>query len=64
VRMQSLADIESKIASADERGFERGLERGIEIIALNMLNKGIPTIAEVTGLSEAFIQLHYSIHSY
>ena len=31
VRMQSLADVESKIASAAERGMEIGMEKGVEI---------------------------------
>ena len=31
VRMQSLADVESKIASAAERGIEIGMEKGVEI---------------------------------
>ena len=66
IRMQSLADIESKIASAEEIGLERGLEQGLEqgmhkaskAIALNMLDKGIDitTIAEVTGLAENIIK--------
>jgi predicted transposase/invertase (TIGR01784 family) len=62
IRMQSLADIESKIASAEEIGLERGREQGIhkasKAIALNMLAKGIniTTIAEVTGLTENIIQ--------
>ena len=66
IRMQSLADIESKIASAEEIGLERGLEQGLKqgmhkaskAIALNMLDKGIDitTIAEVTGLAENIIK--------
>jgi len=56
-RMQSLADIESKIASAEEKGMEKGMEKGIEkgmeqgmkqgkgeafkTIALNMLEMGV-----------------------
>ena len=61
-RMQSLADVESKIASAEEKGIEQGIEQGIDkaskAIALNMLNKGIDraTIVEVTGLAESIIQ--------
>ena len=60
--MQSLADVESKIASAEEKGIEKGLEQGIhkasKAIALNMLSKGIDiaTIIEVTGLTESVIQ--------
>ena len=69
-RMQSLADVESKIASAEEKGLEQGLEQGREQgreqgihlatknIALNLIKKGtaIEIIAEVTGLSEADIK--------
>lgn len=65
-RMQSLADVESKIASAEEKGIEKGIEQGIErgihkaskAIALNMLSKciAIATIAEVTGLAESDIR--------
>ena len=65
-RMQSLADVESKIASAEEKGLEKGLEQGREeginkaskAIALNLLGKGIDiaTIAEVTGLAENVIE--------
>ena len=60
--MQSLADVESKIASAEEKGMEVGMEKGIvkasKAIALNMRNKGISiaTIVEVTGLAESIIQ--------
>lgn len=61
-RMQSLADVESKIASAEEKGREQGLEQGIDkaskAIALNMLSKeiDIATIVEVTGLAENVIR--------
>ena len=65
IRMQSLADIESIITSANDKGFgqgmeqglEQGMERGVEKIALNMLAKGMSTadIAEVTGLSTSVI---------
>jgi predicted transposase/invertase (TIGR01784 family) len=69
-RMQSLADVESKIASAEEKGLEKGLEQGREegreegmneaskAIALNLLGKGIDitTVAEVTGLAESVIE--------
>ena len=63
VRMQSLADVESKIASAEEKGIEKGLEQGLEQginlatknIALNLAKVGTPlaVIAQATGLSEA-----------
>jgi predicted transposase/invertase (TIGR01784 family) len=62
IRLQSLADIESKIASAEEIGIKQGLEQGIHqastTIALNMLSKGLDmaTIVEVTGLTENVIQ--------
>ena len=61
-RMQSLADVESKIVSAEEKGIEKGLEQGINLatknIALNLIKKGtaIEIIAEVTGLSVAYIK--------
>jgi predicted transposase/invertase (TIGR01784 family) len=58
VRMQSLADVESKIASAEEKGIEKGINKASKTIALNLLNKGVDvaTIAEATGLSDADIQ--------
>jgi predicted transposase/invertase (TIGR01784 family) len=62
IRLQSLADVESKIASAEEIGIKQGLEQGIQqastTIALKMLSKGlnIATIAEVTGLTESVIR--------
>lgn len=62
VRRQSLMEVESKIASAEEKGLEIGLKKGREetakAIALNMLSKHIDTatIAEVTGLTEHFIK--------
>ena len=63
IRMQSLADVESKIASAEEKGREEGREEGInqttKNIAINLIKKGTPIelVAEVTGLSEAEIKL-------
>jgi predicted transposase/invertase (TIGR01784 family) len=70
VRMQSLADVESKIASAIEKGMERGLEEGLERgkaegmyeakkqIALSLYQSGMTqeVIAKATGLSELEIQ--------
>jgi predicted transposase/invertase (TIGR01784 family) len=70
VRMQSLADVESKIASAEEKGIEKGrkegrqegIEKGINdaslAIAFNLLEKGIDlaTIADVTGITESDLQ--------
>ena len=65
-RMQSLADVESKIASAEEKGREEGREEGREQgihqttknIALNLAKEGTPLeiIAKVTGLSETDIK--------
>lgn len=59
VRMQSLADVESKIASAAEKGREEGINEATKIIALNLLDKGIDikTVAEVTGLTEKAVQV-------
>ena len=60
-RMQSLADVESKIASAEEKGREEGREEGInqatKNIALSLIKKGvaIEMIVEVTSLSKADI---------
>ena len=64
-RMQSLADVESKIASAEEKGKEKGLRQGIEQgvslatknIALNLAKAGTPlsVIALATGLSETIL---------
>jgi predicted transposase/invertase (TIGR01784 family) len=64
--MQSLADVESKIASAEEKGIEKGRQEGIEkgindaslAIAFNLLEKGIDlaTIADVTGIAEFDLQ--------
>ncbi len=61
VRMQSLADVESKIASAEEKGIEKGINKASKAIALNLLDKGVDvaTIAEVTGLSDADIKQLY-----
>jgi predicted transposase/invertase (TIGR01784 family) len=62
VRMQSLAEVESKIASAEEKGLERGIEEGkhqaSQAIALNLLAQGvdIPTIVKATGLEESMLQ--------
>ena len=65
VRMQSLADVESKIASAEEKGLEKGREEGFveginqttKNIAYNLAKKGtaIEIIAKVTGLPESEI---------
>ncbi|HIL77904.1 MAG: Rpn family recombination-promoting nuclease/putative transposase [Methyloprofundus sp.] len=69
-RMQSLADIESKIASAKEKGMELGMEAGMEkgmekgkeeaskAIALNMLEIGVDinAIVKATGLDQSIIE--------
>ena len=57
-RMQSLADIESKIASAEEKGMEKGMEKAFRSIAINMLEIGtdIDTITQTTGLSRCAIE--------
>lgn len=57
VRMQSLADVESKIASAEEKGIEKGIDKASKTIALNLLKEGtaIEIIAKATGLPEAVI---------
>jgi len=61
-RMQSLADVESKIASAEEKGREEGLAEGInqatQNIALSLAKEGtvIEIIAKVTGLPESEIK--------
>jgi len=53
VRMQSLAEVESKIASAEEKGLEKGLEQGKHEVAKNMLalKIDINTVSQATGLS-------------
>ena len=66
-RMQSLADIESKITSAEEKGIEKGIEKGkaeerkqlTKQMVFNMVKKdiAIETIVEITGLSKVDIKL-------
>lgn len=58
VRMQALADMESKIASAIEKGMERGKDKAARVIALNLLKAGaaIEIISQSTGLSKAEIE--------
>lgn len=61
-RMQSLADIESKIASAEEKGMEKGMEKGkeetLKTIALNMIAMGadINTVVKTTGIESHVIE--------
>ena len=66
VRMQSLADVESKIASAEEKGMEKGMEKGIvkgreegreetkKAIAINAYHAGldIEIICKISGLDQ------------
>jgi len=56
--MQSLADVESKIASAEEKGMEKGMEKAAQAIALNMLKMKteIADIAVATGLPQSIIE--------
>ena len=66
IRMQSLADLESKIASAEEKGRTKGKAEGkaeginvaTKNIALNLAHEGtsIELIAKVTGLLELEIE--------
>ncbi|MDP1663592.1 MAG: Rpn family recombination-promoting nuclease/putative transposase [Methylobacter sp.] len=62
VRMQALAEVGSKIASAEERGMERGIAQGMDkaarAIALNLLKAGtaIDIITQATGLSKSEIE--------
>jgi len=65
-RMQSLADVESKIASAEEKGMEKGRQAGIQegrqeaikTIAIKMIAAGadVHTIIQTTGLLQATIE--------
>ena len=69
-RMQSLADVESKIASAEEKGMEKGMKKGrqagrqegrqeaIKAIAIKMIAAGadVHTIIQTTGLLQATIE--------
>jgi len=48
VRMQSLADVESKIASAEEKGMEKGIEK---IIRQLLTTQSPEQVAKLTGLS-------------
>ncbi len=62
IRMQSLADVESKIASAEEKGIEKGIVKGREEgreetkkeIAINAYHAGldIEIISKVSGLDQ------------
>lgn len=58
VRMQALADVESKIASAIEKGMERGMGKAARAIALKLIKAGtsIDIIVQATGLPEAEIE--------
>ncbi len=48
VRMQSLADMESKIASAEEKGMEKGIEK---IIRQLLITQSPEQVAKLTGLT-------------
>ncbi len=48
VRMQSLADVESKIASAEEKGMEKGIEK---IIRQLLTTQSPEQVAKLTGLT-------------
>jgi len=41
-RMQSFADVEIKIASAEEKGIEKGVSFATKNIALNLAKAGTP----------------------
>jgi len=62
VRMQALMEVESKIASAEEKGIEKGIEKGAneakKEIALNLLAQGMAmeNVVKVTGLTEDFLK--------
>jgi hypothetical protein len=57
-RMQSFADVEIKIASAEEKGLKQGIEQGVSLatknIALNLAKVGTPLsfMALAIALSE------------
>lgn len=42
VRMQSFLDVESKIASAEEKGERRGMEKGMELALERIIARGVP----------------------
>lgn len=62
IRMQSLAEVESKIASAEEKGREEGMEKGREKERIELIKKmakeglDIETIAGITQLSQKEIK--------
>ena len=62
-RMQSLADVESKIASAEEKGMEKGREKERHDMALKLVQQGVAinVIAEVCGLTEARINEFFKV---
>jgi len=77
IRMQSLADVESKIASAEEKGMEIGMEKGIvkgmekgreetkKEIAINAYYAGldIEIITKVSGLDQDTVNEIIKIHT-
>ena len=66
VRMQALADVESKIASAEQKGLEKGKAVGRQegsretskAIAINLFSQGVDkaTMVEATGLPKEVIE--------
>jgi predicted transposase/invertase (TIGR01784 family) len=56
--MQALMEVESKIASAEEKGMEKGTNEAKKEIALNLLAQGMvmENVAKVTGLTEDFLK--------
>ena len=48
VRMQSLADVESKITSAEEKGIEKGIEKTIRQL---LATQSPEQVAKLTGLT-------------
>ncbi|MEY4768282.1 MAG: hypothetical protein RL637_921 [Pseudomonadota bacterium] len=52
VRMQSLIEVESKIASAEEKGMEKGLKQGIEISQKKMILKAYQTGLNIEMISQ------------
>ncbi|MFI4983628.1 MAG: Rpn family recombination-promoting nuclease/putative transposase [Rickettsiales bacterium] len=55
IERQKLNDAEARLKEAETYGLEKGMQLGIKHVASGLLAKGhdIPTICELTGLSEA-----------
>ncbi|MDP2903113.1 MAG: Rpn family recombination-promoting nuclease/putative transposase [Methylovulum sp.] len=58
IRMQSLADVEGKIASAEEKGIEKGREETKKETAINAYHAGlkIEIISKVSGLDQGTVK--------